>query len=126
MLWLYIFQSLYPQFSYEITFISNQHSKYIPLHLLKFNINYFKNGGQRHNYFTFFLLLSSSSSSTVRGGQPLRRLQDFTPTMRRKMCPRSIFSSSRSPQVHHCSPCLRCQQYHQVLAGKKKHTHTHT
>jgi len=33
------------------------------------------------------------------------------------MCVGTLFPSHRTCQVYHCSPSLRCQQHHQVLAG---------
>lgn len=75
-----------------------------------------KDGGRRrHQHLVFLLFLPAAAS--VRRDQPLRRLQDSAPPLRRQMCSGALFPSTRSAQVHHCSSRLRRQQHNQVLAG---------
>lgn len=75
---------------------------------------------RRHQRLLFLLFVPSGAAPVVRRDQPLRRLQDPAPPLRREMRSGALFPPARSPQVHHRSPRLRRQQHNQVLAGLYK------
>lgn len=66
-------------------------------------------------HFLFFFTTTSSTSHCCH--EPLCCMQDFEEKMCWEMCSGTVFPSHWTCKVYHCSPCVWCQQHHQVPTG---------